>query len=405
MKKKFKITIILFRTTIFLGVLLTCGLDLHFAFAQDRYLIPGDARRGWRVFSEKGCIQCHSMGEKGRMTAPDLSKTPSTHLSAAGLAAEMWNHAPGMWEKISARWIEFKRLDETEMADLFAFLYFMRYLDEPGDPAKGKEVLKTKRCTECHGIGEKRGKVGPDLAEWAEFTNPILWVQMMWNHALKMKKEMDKVTIPWPKLGGNDIVDIIAYIRSLKPYGEKVFLAPGDPVEGKRLFSEKGCGQCHAIHGKGGTKAPDLSIQKKDFPPTIGQFAGLMWNHFPEMFKEMQKENIKVPELSAKDMANITAYLFSIRYFDPVGDKVAGKKLFQERRCNFCHDIQKDAQGNKEGPNLAKLKGMVSPIYMATALWNHGPKMIGKMKEKNLKWQKITAKELIDLMEYFNQGN
>jgi hypothetical protein len=31
--------------------------------------------------------------------------------------------------------------------------------------------------------------------------------------------------------------------------------------------------------------------------------------------------------------------------------------------------------------------------------------MIGKMKEKNLKWQKITAKELIDLMEYFNQGN
>jgi len=50
-------------------------------------------------------------------------------------------------------------------------------------------------------------------------------------------------------------------------------------------------------------------------------------------------------------------------------------------------------------------KGMVSSIYMATALWNHGSKMIGKMKEKNIKWQKITDKELIDLMEYFNQGH
>ena len=405
MKEKFKITFFLFGTTILLGVLLICGVNHPLAFAQDRYLIPGDARRGWRVFAEKGCIQCHSIGEKGKTIAPDLSKTPSILLSASGLAAEMWNHAPGMWEKMSAKWIEFKRLNETEMADLFAFLYFIRYLDEPGDPAKGKEVLTAKGCAACHGIGERRGKVGPDLAEWAEFTNPILWVQMMWNHALKMKKEMDKMTMRWPKLGGNDIVDIIAYIRSLKPYGEKVFLAPGDPVEGKKLFSQKGCNQCHAPQGKGGTKGPDLSKHKKDFPPTLGQLAGLMWNHFPEMFNQMQKGNIKVPEFSAKDMANITAYLFSIRYFDPVGDKAAGVKLFQERRCNLCHDIRRDAEGHKEGPNLATQKGRVSPISMAMALWNHGPKMIGKMKEKNIKWQKLTEKELIDLMEYFNQGH
>jgi len=130
-----------------------------------------------------------------------------------------------------------------------------------------------------------------------------------------------------------------------------------------------------------------------------------MWNHFPEMFKEMEKKNIKTPELSAKDMANITAYLFSIRYFDPAGDRVAGKKLFQEKHCSLCHHIRRDEEGKKEGPTLTKLKGMVSPIYMATALWNHGPKMIGKMKEKNIKWQKITDKELINLMEYFNKGD
>lgn len=398
MKAKVNVTIIL------LGMLIASGLGLPRAFAEDNYLIPGDARKGWQVFSEKGCIQCHGMGESGKKSiAPDLSRSPSTHLSSGGLAATMWNHAPEMWEKISAKLIEFKRLNESEMADLFAFLYFMRYLDEPGNAAKGKEVLKTKGCMECHSIAERRGKIGPDLAIWAEYTNPVLWVQMMWNHALKMKDAMDRVPVAWPKLEKNDVVDIIAYVRTFKsPKKEDVFLAPGDPREGKQLFSQKGCARCHATQETGKTKGPNLGVQKKDFPPTIGQFASLMWDHFPQMFREMQKENIKIPELSAKDMADIIAYLFSIRYFDPRGDKVSGKRLFQEKRCSMCHDARKDAKGKKEGPNLAQLKGIVSPIYMATALWNHGPAMIGIMKERNIKWQKITDKELIDLIAYFD---
>lgn len=400
MKMKFR------KTVVFFGALLICGGNLHLAFAENKYIIPGDARRGWQVFSERGCIQCHGIGEGGRVIlAPDLSKSPSVHLSSSGLAAEMWNHAPEMWEKMSAKWVKFNRLSETEMADLFAFLYFIRYLDEPGSAVRGKEVLKTKGCTECHSIGEGKDKIGPDLAVRKELTNPILWVQMMWNHAQKMKNLMEKEGIGWPKLGKSDIADIIAYIKSLKPSKIEASIAPGDPVEGRKVFSQKGCERCHAAQGTGTTKGPNLGIMKKDFPPTIGQLAGLMWNHFPEMSREMEKENIKIPELSAKDIANITAYLFSIRYFDRVGDRAAGKTIFQEKRCNICHDISKDGSGKKEGPNLASLKGRVSPIYMATALWNHGPQMIARMKEKNIKWQKITDKELINIMEYFNQGD
>jgi cytochrome c2 len=405
MKKKL---IVLSITTAVLGVLLAAGLNLHVAFAQDRYVIPGDARRGWRVFAGKdgiGCIHCHSMAEQGKMLAPNLSETPASHFSAASLAAEMWNHAPDMWEKTSDKFIGFKRINETEMADLFGLLYMMRYMDEQGDPAKGKELLRSKRCTECHGAGGEGQKVGPDLKLWAEFTNPILWVQMMWNHAPKMKKEMDKMSIPWPTIGGNDIVDIITYIRSLKPGEEKVFLAPGDPAEGKRLFSQEGCLRCHAVGGKGGTRGPDLGAQKKDFPQTLSRFAGRVWNHFPEMLKAMQEENIEVPVVSAKDMVDITAYLFSIRYFDPAGNGVAGKKVFQEKRCNVCHNIRGGAKSKKEGPDLAKLRGAVSPVYMATALWNHGSTLIGRMKAKNIGWQKITDKELINLMEYLNQGD
>jgi len=402
MKARFKKTIII------LGVLVSLGSSCLYAFAKDQYLIPGDARKGWEVFSEKGCIQCHSMGETGRnMIALDLSKSPGNHLSSAGLAAGMWNHAPEMWEKMSAKWIVFKPLSEAEMSDLFAFLYFIRYLDEPGNPGRGKEALKTKGCIECHSVGEKGGKIGPDLAMWSDYTNPILWMQMMWNHALKMKNAMDKGTAAWPKLEKNDIANIIAYVGSLNKSSSqgKVFLAPGDPTSGRNLFDQKGCGQCHATQGTEKMTGPNLGLQKKDFPPTIGQLASLMWNHFPQMLSEMQKANIKIPELSAKDMADITSYLFSIRYFDPMGNVVAGKKLFQERQCNICHEVRKVAEEKKEGPNLTKLQGTVSPIYMAAALWNHGPKMMGRMKEKNIKWRKITDKDLINLMAYFNQGD
>ncbi|MCG6537977.1 MAG: c-type cytochrome, partial [Syntrophales bacterium LBB04] len=261
-------------------------------------------------------------------------------------------------------------------------------------------------CIECHSIAAKGGKIGPDLAMWSDYTNPILWMQMMWNHALKMKNALDKGAATWPKLEKNDVADIIAYVGSLnKPSQGKIFLAPGDPAAGKNLFAQKGCAQCHATQENEKTAGPNLGLQKKDFPPTIGQLASLMWNHFPQMFNEMQKANMKIPELSAKDMADITSYLFSIRYFDQAGNLTAGKKIFQEKQCNVCHEVRKGGDNKKEGPNLAKLKGTVSPIYMATALWNHGPQMIGRMKEKNIKWRKITDKDLINLMEYFNQGD
>src|SRR5450759_5198389 len=107
------------KTIIILGFLLSLGGSSHYAFAEDQYLIPGDARKGWQVFAEKGCIQCHAMGETGRnIIAPDLSKSPAIHLSSGGLAAAMWNHAPEMWEKMYAKWIIFQPLNEAEMSCL-----------------------------------------------------------------------------------------------------------------------------------------------------------------------------------------------------------------------------------------------------------------------------------------------
>lgn len=368
---------------------------------EESYILPGDAKQGWQTFYTKGCIKCHAVWGEGERIGPDLSQAPAgQHMTAAGLIAEMWNHGPEMWGKITTKGAEHKQITQGEMADIFAFLYFIRYTDEPGDPPKGKELLTAKKCAECHGIAGKGGKIGPDLTKWSMYTNPIVWAQMMWNHATKMKAEMGKKGIPWPEFKGNEMVDLIAYIRSIKPAAEKVYLSPGDPAEGKTLFSQKGCIKCHAIRGKGGKKGPDLG-EKKEFPPTLSQLAGRMWNHFPGMWEEMEKEKVSIPELSAKDMVSITAYLFSVRYFDPPGDKERGERVFTERKCSHCHTVGGRAK-ETIGPDLSGLRGKVSPILLATALWNHGPDMFKRMKEENIRWERATTQEVVDIMEYLN---
>ena len=133
---------------------------------------------------------------------------------------------------------------------------------------------------------------------------------------------MRKKGLPWVEFKGNEMVDLIAYIRSLSSKMEKVYLSPGDPQSGKKLFTQKGCIQCHSPGGKF-----DLS-KKKDFPRTLAQLAGMMWNHSPKMWKGMEDKRMERPTLSPQEMADLVAYLFSTQYFDEPGNPERGKKGF-----------------------------------------------------------------------------
>jgi cytochrome c551/c552 len=139
------------------------------------------------------------------------------------------------------------------------------------------------------------------------------------------------------------MVDLIAYIRSLSTIVEKIYLSPGDPQSGEKWFTQKGCIQCHAPGGQ-----YDLS-KKKEFPRTLSQLAGMMWNHSEEMGKEMEQKGITFPHLSSQEMADLVAYLFSTRYFDEPGNAERGKVLFVKNECSLCHK-----KGTKEG-DLSRL--------------------------------------------------
>ena len=220
-----------------IGFLLLVSGDLIFwdqgigAEKKGEYLLPGDIKAGWKVFTTKKCGVCHAIWGEGGKGGPDLGTLPESYVSQSQLAALMWNHWPEMWGKMAAKKIPSQKMEKTEMADLFAFLYFIRYMDEPGNPQSGKVLMEIKHCSKCHPI-VKEGAKG-DLSPWGMYMNPILWAQMMWNHVPQMEQEMKKKGLPLVEFKGNEMVDIIAYIRSLSSKMEKVYLSPGNLQSGK----------------------------------------------------------------------------------------------------------------------------------------------------------------------------
>jgi mono/diheme cytochrome c family protein len=357
---------------------------------KGEYLVPGDVKEGWNVFALKKCSVCHSIWGEGGKEGPDLGTLPESYVSQSQLAALMWNHWPGMWGKMEAKKISHHKMTKKEMADLFAFLYFLRYMDEPGNPRNGKTLMESKHCSKCHPV-VKEGAKG-DLSVWGMYINPILWAQMMWNHAPQMEREMKKRGLAWTEFKGNEMVDLIAYIRSLNTKAEKIYLSPGNLQNGKKLFDQKGCVQCHSPRGE-----LDLS-KKKDFPRTLAQLAGMMWNHSPRMWKGMVEKGMERPTLSSQEMADLVAYLFSTQYFDEPGDPEKGKHVFVKKQCNLCHAKSTKMQ------SLSGLKGQISPIFMAQTMWNHGPEMLEKMRKAKVSWGKINGMEMADLMEFLNRG-
>ncbi len=380
------------------AVLLLIGPWAMIAAAQSSggYFIPGDPKSGMRLFFDKGCARCHSILGQGGRSAPDLARAPGGHLTAAELLAGMWNHAPAMWEQMELEHVEMPSFNQGEMSDLFAFIYSVRSLDEPGDPTRGQQLLAQKRCLDCHAVAGHGGRLGPDLKTWASFRNVVSWVQTMWNHAPEMQKAMSARGLPWPEFQDNDVADLIAYIRTLAPPPHsRVYLRPADPEAGRLLFQRKGCAVCHTIGGVGGTTAPDLGGRK--LPRTLGQFAGLMWNHAPEMWASMRARQVSRPQFSSKEMADLIAYLFAERYFEGSGNIQRGQRTFSAKGCAGCH-----AEGGV-APEPAKWKGNVSPIALATALWNHGSVMLQAMHTRQIVWPRFQPGEVTDLMEFLNR--
>jgi cytochrome c2 len=176
--------------------------------------------------------------------------------------------------------------------------------------------------------------------------------------------------------------------------------APQDPLAGSRVFGSKGCVKCHAVNGIGGRVGPDLGRIAR--PRSFYDLATAMWNHLPRMADRMQQLGIARPHLEVQEAADLVGFLYTLNYFDAPGDRAAGRRLFTEKRCVVCHQV--DGVGGVVGPNLDFLRPFRSPIYVASAMWNHGPQMMDAMAARNVPRPSFTGAELRDLSAFLAPG-
>jgi len=349
----------------------------------------GDVIRGWQIFHEKHCVRCHAVWGEGGQVGPDLGRVHGKHLSAVELASGMWNHVPRMLALVRQYHLPEITLTRDEMGDMFAFLYFVRYLDEPGDPQRGVRVLEEKKCATCHALEHSGGEIGPDLTRWAGYVNPIVWAQMMWEHSTGMESAMQAANIERPQLDDRDLINIIAFVRSVGAAAQKTYLRPGSPARGRQLFAERGCGRCHLPDENGQRKGPDLS--RVALPTSMAALASRMWNHLPAMRKVMAEQNIKVQALTAQDMADIIAYIFALQYEGVPGDPERGKRVFQQKRCAECHTLSATEPAS---PEVASAAGL------GHAVWKHGAVMAEMMARAGIPWPTFEGSEMADLIAY-----
>jgi mono/diheme cytochrome c family protein len=191
------------------------------------------------------------------------------------------------------------------------------------------------------------------------------------------------------------------FLCSVKEAGAQALFSPAqDPIAGSRVFGGKGCAKCHSIGGIGSKIGPDLG--RTPGTRSFYDLAAAMWNHAPQMAKQMQKIGIGRPQLSPSETGDLIAFLYTLNYFDRPGDPKKGNLLFAKKYCVSCHQLA--GTGGVLGPNLDGLAQNGTPISISAAMWNHGPTMAAAMRSNNIQRPTFTASELDDLIAYIKSA-
>jgi mono/diheme cytochrome c family protein len=357
---------------------------------RDLLPIPDDPAAGFRLFSKKGCMECHAIGGYGGTAAQDLTKAV-TEQSFYGIARMIWNHVPKMSEKYEEEKIPWPRVSSEEMADLMPFLSYLNFFDKPGDPEEGEEVLFRENCVICHRVGKVGIVKVKSLDEFKQYKSPVFFVTSFWNKGREVGEALRAEGLDLFEFQEDDLVDMIAYIKrsGLEQIEEKELrLPPPNPKNGQRVFLEKGCANCH----------PRAVTPREAFEGVaLGPFTRIvrrMLNH--TMWSDPETPEMPV---TPEEMSDLVSYVYFLSYAGKTGDPESGKRLFYEKQCADCHGL--DGKDGAAAPDLGSSSDLKSPMDVLSGMWNTAPeKMQKEMLEAGVPWPQFEERELADLFAY-----
>lgn len=270
----------------------------------------GDAGRGKLLFTRKGCIRCHSIGDTGGKVGPNLRDIGPVDTPIFWSQA-MWNHAPAMETHIRQLDMAWPRFEGEQMNDLLAFVRGQRGGPQrefellPANPRRGWVLFRQKGCISCHAIRGEGGTAGPDLGSDRPLPRTLTQMAgLMWNHSPEMYAAMKAKGIERPTFDGQEMSDLIAFL-----YSVRYFELGGSPLIGQGLFNERNCSRCHGTDARGGESGP--SLRKGDRLLTPVNLAQALWAHGPRMYAKSQELGLGWPTLNEGDLSHLLAFLNS----------------------------------------------------------------------------------------------
>lgn len=203
--------------------------------------IPSPAE-GRRLFEEKGCLGCHSVGGKGGNIGPALDEVAKRH-DPAWIVAHFNNPQAITPGSIMPQF----NFTEQETRALTEFLLsltdtnvvgFLKVPNALSPIERGKAVYKKYGCAGCHGPDAKGGIPNPN-AKTAQQVPGLQYVAEGYTKDELKKRILDgqrEIPVldpkkppaplympPWRgKIAQGELDDLVAYLNSLLPKGEKL---------------------------------------------------------------------------------------------------------------------------------------------------------------------------------------
>lgn len=263
----------------------------------------------------------------------------------------------------------FPQLTDSQAGDLLSWFFAAGYFDEPGEAGRGEHLFTKSGCHVCHLMESDQGG-GMAVAKW-NLAGAADLLQGVWNHWPAMNAAMGRRRLVWPSVSAGQMRDLLAFAQSRFPNANPPQMKAGSIANGRKLFEEKGCRDCHSN---------DTGLGQYPLYRSLTELAASFWNHVPMMTREPAPIN-------RVEMDDILAFLWSVRYFEGSGNARRGARIFQAKRCAECH--------------MAAARSNFANAAMIAGLWKHSPAVIEQMRQRSIKWPKFTETEMLDLIAFY----
>jgi ubiquinol-cytochrome c reductase cytochrome b subunit len=167
----------------------------------------------------------------------------------------------------------------------------------------GIAYFRDENCASCHPIGGGGQAVGPDLTRTAIHRDAAWMIQ----HFKQPAEVRPGSSMPPIALSDAQLNSLAAFLLKLTPENASALEnAPDFAAHGAVVYETNQCSACHSVNGVGMKIGPPLNGLSKR------QTRSWVVDHFADPQKLSPGTMMPPYKLAPKDMADLTAYLFSL---------------------------------------------------------------------------------------------